>query len=103
MNSKNRRHFDQLGSFKVIKNGAIRQITYDFHIKHMPTLCRFGDVKKIVWIYSQEKLIVMATSLGDRKNNFRSFIANHSSTNPANLVKIVPVDVKIIGLSLKIS
>ena len=50
MNSKNRRHFDQLGSFKVIKNGAIRQITYDFlfafHIKHMPTLCRFGDVKK---------------------------------------------------------
>jgi len=35
----------------------------------------------------------------DRKNSFRSFIYSQSSTIPANLVKIGPVDVEIIGLT----
>jgi len=29
-NSKNRKQFRQLGSSKIIKNGAIRRFTYDF-------------------------------------------------------------------------
>jgi len=33
------------------------------------------------------------------KNNYRSFINGKSSTNPANFVKILPVDVGIIGLT----
>ena len=33
------------------------------------------------------------------KNNFRSFIYGRSSSNPANFVKIGPVDVEIIGLT----
>jgi len=33
------------------------------------------------------------------KNNFRSFIYSQSSTNPANFVKIGPVDVETIGLT----
>jgi len=52
------------------------------------------------------KLVAMATSLEGSENcsNFRSFIQSHSSTNPANLVRIGVVDVKITGLpeSLKI-
>jgi len=32
----------------------------------------------------------------DQKTNFRSFIYSHSSTNPAHLVKIGPVDLEII-------
>jgi len=51
---------------------------------------------------SKEKLVVMATSLeGSKKNYFldlRSFISNQISTNPANFVKIDPVDVEIIDL-----
>ena len=35
---------------------------------------------------------------GMEKSNFSSFIYGQSSTNPANLVKIGPVDVDIIGL-----
>jgi len=31
------------------------------------------------------------------QNHFRSFIYGQSSTNPANLVKIGPVDFEIIG------
>ena len=46
--SKNWKHFRKLGSFKVIKNGIIRQITYDFlfdfQSNHMPISCRFGDI-----------------------------------------------------------
>ena len=34
-----------------------------------------------------------------QKNNFRSFICSESFTNPANFVKIVLVDVEIIGLT----
>ena len=30
------------------------------------------------------------------KNNFRSFIYGQSSTNPANFVKLGPVDVELI-------
>jgi len=33
------------------------------------------------------------------KNNFRSFIYSQSSTNPANFVKIGPVDVETIRLT----
>jgi len=33
------------------------------------------------------------------KTNFRSFIYSHSSTNPANLAKIGPVGVEIMGLT----
>ena len=35
----------------------------------------------------------------DRKTNFRPFIHSHSSTNPANLVMIGPVDVQITSLT----
>jgi len=44
-------------------------------------------------------LIATATSFEGSKTNFRSFINRHSSTNPANLVKIGHVDVEIIGLT----
>jgi len=37
--------------------------------------------------------------LGDRKNNFTSFIDGHSSTNAINFMKIGLVDVEIIGLT----
>jgi len=50
------------------------------------------------WIWST-KLIATATSFEGSKTNFRSFINRHSSTNPANLVKIGHVDVGIIGLT----
>jgi len=46
------------------------------------------------------KLVATATTLeGSKKNNFRSFIYGQSYTNPANFVKIGPVDVEIIGLT----
>jgi len=45
------------------------------------------------------KLVTTATSLEEStKNNFRSFIYAQRSTNPANFVKIGPVDVEVIGL-----
>ena len=44
------------------------------------------------------KLVATATTLeGSKKNYFRSFIYGQSYTNPANFVKIGPVDVEIIG------
>jgi len=47
-----------------------------------------------------KKLVAVATSLeGSKKNNFRSFIYSHSSTIPANSVKIGPVDVEITDLT----
>ena len=46
------------------------------------------------------KLVAKATSLeGSKNNNFRSFIYSHSSTIPANWVKIGPADVQIKGLT----
>jgi len=36
--------------------------------------------------------------LRDGKTNFKSLIYGHSSTNPANLMKIGSVDVPIVGL-----
>jgi len=47
------------------------------------------------------ELVVTTTSLKDRKTHFRSFIYDHSSTNPANLVKIGFVDVQIIDPTKK--
>ena len=44
------------------------------------------------------KLVATATSLERSTKNFRSFIYSQISTNPANFVKIGPVDVEIIGL-----
>ena len=44
------------------------------------------------------KFVVAARSLRHRKTNFRSFIYSHSSTNPANVVKIGAV--QIISLVL---
>ena len=42
------------------------------------------------------KLVATATSLEEwKKSNFSLFIYGQSSTNPANLVKIGPVDVEI--------
>ena len=35
----------------------------------------------------------------DQKTNFRSFISSHSSTVPANWVKIGGVDIHIVGVS----
>jgi len=35
----------------------------------------------------------------DRKTNLIAFIYSDSSTNPANLLKIGPVDVEITGLT----
>jgi len=37
--------------------------------------------------------------LRDRNIDNRPFIGSHSSTNPANLVKIGPVDVEIVSLT----
>ena len=47
-------------------------------------------------------LVVTATSLEGLKKirDSRSFTYNQSSTNPANFVKIGPVDVAIIDLTL---
>jgi len=45
------------------------------------------------------KLVATATSVERSKTNFRSFIYSHSSTKPANWLKIGPVDVQIIGLT----
>jgi len=61
----------------------------------------------ILWIgpgFGPQNWLPRQRPLGNRKPNFRSFIHSHSSTNPANLVKIGPVDVEMIGLteSLKI-
>ena len=46
--SKNRKQFRQLGSPKVIKNDAIRKVTYDFlfdfQSNYVPISCRFGDI-----------------------------------------------------------
>ena len=48
INSKTRKHFRQLGSSIVNRNGAIRQITHDFlfsfHSSCMPMSCRFEDI-----------------------------------------------------------
>jgi len=41
----------------------------------------------------------VATSLGDRKTNFRLIIYNHISTNPEKVAKVDPVDYEIIGLT----
>ena len=41
----------------------------------------------------------MATSLGYRKTDFRSFIYSQSSTNTENSAKTGPVDVEIVGLT----
>jgi len=41
----------------------------------------------------------MATSLRERKTNFRSFIYSHSSTTPENLATIGRVYVEVIGLT----
>jgi len=50
--------------------------------------------------FNQQKVIAAASSLvsRDRKTELRSFIYGQSFTNPANFVKIGPVDVEIIGL-----
>jgi len=45
------------------------------------------------------KLVATATSVERSKTNFRLFIYSHSSTKPANWLKIGPVDVQIIGLT----
>ena len=46
--SKIQKQFQQLGSFKVIENGAVRQITYDFLFafqgSSMRISCRFADI-----------------------------------------------------------
>jgi len=60
-----------------------------------------------LWIwpgFGRQNWLPRQRPLRDRKPNFKSFIHSHGSTNPANLVKIVPVDVEMIGLtkSLKI-
>ena len=58
------------------------------------------EVKGVDWrSILPTKLVATATSLEGSKNNFRSFIHGQSSTNPANLVKIGPVDVEVIGLA----
>jgi len=45
-------------------------------------------------------LDAMARSLEGSKNSIRSFIYGQSSTKAANFVKVGPVDVEIIGLTL---
>ena len=45
------------------------------------------------------KLVARATSLEGSKKITRSFIGGQSSTNLANFVKIVLVDVEITGLT----
>jgi len=43
------------------------------------------------------KLVARQRPLSDRKTNFGSFIYSHSSTIPANWVKIGLIDVQIVG------
>jgi len=53
-----------------------------------------------VWIgpgFVQQNWLPRQRLSTDRKTNSRSFIYSHSSTNPAHLVKIGPLDVEIIG------
>ena len=45
------------------------------------------------------ELVATAMSFEGSKNNSRSFIYGESSANPANVVKIGPVDVEIIDLA----
>jgi len=56
-----------------------------------------AELNSVLWI-NQEKFVAMATSLETSKNNFSLIICRRSSTNPANLTKIGPVDVEMIGL-----
>ena len=58
-----------------------------------------SHVNLILWIEADEtntNWLPRQRPLADRKNNFRSFIYSKSSTNPANFVEIVPVDVAIL-------
>ena len=51
-----------------------------------------------LWIglgFHPQNWLPQQRTLKDRKANFRSFMYNHSSTNPANLVRIGWVDVEI--------
>ena len=45
------------------------------------------------------KSVATATSLEESKKITRSFIYGQNFTNPANFVKIGPVDVEIVGLT----
>jgi len=71
-NSKNRKQFQQLAPSEVIKNGAVRQITYDFlfdfQSNYMPIPCRFGDItwRIKVWIQSTENCLPLQRPLRDQ-------------------------------------
>jgi len=56
-----------------------------------------AELNSVLWI-NQEKFVAMATSLETSKNNFSLIICRRSSTNPANLTKIDPVDVEMFVL-----
>jgi len=91
--TENRKQFRQLESSKVIENGAIRQITYDFLFDFQSKYkCLSHAISEILRDekrcgFSQKKLVAM------------SFIYGQSSTIPADFVKIGPVDVEIIALT----
>jgi len=50
----------------------------------------------VLWI-KPKKLVVAATSLEDRKTNFRLITYSGSPTNPENLAKFGSVDFEITG------
>jgi len=82
----------------------IGQITYDFvfhfYRKYMPISFHFGDIAWQNCVDTvNKKLVAVTTSFEGSKNNFKSFIYSQKSTIPANLVKIGPVGVEIIGLT----
>jgi len=57
--------------------------------------------KPILWIKADKPTKIGCHGkvlYGSKKINFRSFIYSHSTTNLANLVKIGPVHVEIIGV-----
>jgi len=76
-----------IGSSKVIKNGAIRQTTYDFlfdfHTNYMPISCSFGDIAWQKWCGFSQQTIGCHDNIpwGIEKNNSRSIIYSRSSNS----------------------
>jgi len=107
-NSKNQKHFEQLGSFTVVKNGDIFVRSHTTSCSpSKATMCLSHAVsemwrdKKNGWIES-----IQIGCHGNRqcpsrnrKTNFSSFIYSHGSIIPADFVKIGLIDVEIIGLT----
>jgi len=65
--------------------------------RHLPNVTRTHSVEEKT-DKTDKNWLPRQRPLRDRKADCRAFIYSHSSTNPANLVKIGPADVETIGL-----